>query len=383
MKDRKSDYCPFSIKRLKILDISKFTVEDFVLNQDFKMWVYFPDQPTKHSWEKLLEENPDQIKCANAAKAILIDMNYLNSNLSKSESIEIWEKINKTTENSEAKSQEKGKLIFLNSDQMIRRYESRKRPFGWFNQELRVACILFFAFSFSFVFGHFTHKPIVVEEIVVMPVHEEYIAQAGVKSTLTLNDGSIIMLNSGSSIRFIKNFEIDKRVVYLEGEAFFEVAKDSLRPFSVITGEVTTTALGTSFNISAYPNEKLNVALVEGKVAIEVLKIPEYKVLLDQGEEFKINIASGRYQKGTFDPDLILAWTDKKIIFQKVKFKEAIRVLENWYGVNFTVQNYPSPDLELNGVFQDETLENVLEALSYTARFRYKLNKDEVKIVFN
>jgi transmembrane sensor len=198
-----------------------------------------------------------------------------------------------------------------------------------------------------------------------------------------MQDGSKVLLNSGSSVRFIKNFEEDKRVIYLMGEAYFEVSKDTLRPFSVITGDVTTTALGTSFNISAYPHEVLKISLVEGKVEVDVAPTKDSRVLLEKGQALKININSGDVKKEQFDSELVLAWTKKKIIFQGVKLAEAVRILENWYGVKFKFQNSPSPDLLLYGVFQDETLENILEGLSYSVRFRYKIKNDEVIIIFN
>jgi ferric-dicitrate binding protein FerR (iron transport regulator) len=86
--------------------------------------------------------------------------------------------------------------------------------------------------------------------------------------------------------------------------------------------------------------------------------------------------------KGSLILNLVLAWTKKKIIFQKMKLYEAVRILENWYGVEITFLNKPNPELVLYGVFHDETLENVLEGLSYSARFKYEINRNEVRITF-
>ncbi|HSF53072.1 MAG TPA: FecR domain-containing protein [Algoriphagus sp.] len=188
-----------------------------------------------------------------------------------------------------------------------------------------------------------------------------------------------MMLNSGSSIRYIKNFEANQRILYLEGEAYFEVSRDSLRPFSVISNGIKTTALGTAFNITSYQGEGTYVSLVEGKVAVDH---KESMVALEKGEALNINPETGEIKKKKFDEELVLAWTNKKIIFQQVKMVEAIRVLENWYGVKFKFKNTPKSDLLIYGEYEDEMLENVLKGLSYTARFEYKINQDLVEITF-
>ena len=105
-------------------------------------------------------------------------------------------------------------------------------------------------------------------------------------------------------------------------------------------------------------------------------------LMLEIGEELRANIETGKTSKGYFDSELVLAWTHKKIIFRKVKMMEAIRVLENWYGVAFKLKNQPKGDLLVYGEYEDEVLENVLEGLSYSARFDYKIQQDEVEITF-
>jgi transmembrane sensor len=365
------------------LDISKYTVEDFALNKEFRAWVFSPSQGLNDYWERLFERYPAQVKNAKIAKEILLNLHYQKHQFLERESLEVWNRIDQETEEWEKKKTKIGKVVSLNSESLLGKYEISGRRNVWFSQELRVAGILLLAFSLSLIFGLFFKREPVKTEYFADLVYDEYSVPPGVKSTLTMQDGSKVLLNSGSSVRFIKNFEEDKRVIYLMGEAYFEVSKDTLRPFSVITGDVTTTALGTSFNISAYPHEVLKISLVEGKVEVDVAPTKDSRVLLEKGQALKININSGDVKKEQFDSELVLAWTKKKIIFQGVKLAEAVRILENWYGVKFKFQNSPSPDLLLYGVFQDETLENILEGLSYSVRFRYKIKNDEVIIIFN
>ena len=126
-----------------------------------------------------------------------------------------------------------------------------------------IFAIAFGAFSSWF----FTDLPI-PENKAPLIVFEEHTTVPGVKSHLTLSDGSQVILNSGSELKYLKNFEKDKRAIFLKGEVFFSVTKDASRPFIVHTLETTTTALGTSFNVRAYKGESIDVSLLTGKVAV-------------------------------------------------------------------------------------------------------------------
>src|SRR5690606_23661467 len=132
----------------------------------------------------------------------------------------------------------------------------------------------------------------------------------GVKSDLTLSDGSKVVLNSGSSIKYIKGFEKDKREILLDGEAYFDVARDADRPFTVRKANVSVTALGTSFNVQAYENEDLNISLISGKVGIEMLSDYQQYVLLEQGESLQVR-PEGTWSKGTFNEEEVIGWTKK------------------------------------------------------------------------
>ena len=362
------------------MDISEFSVEDFVLHREFRIWVLYPDRNSNILWRSLLEENPSQVTKAKMARALILNLSYDKQSLSEMEVSQLWDLIDAETDDLESKSDE-CEVIPISAVSILDEYDKQQRPFSRYSQWLGVSAILVLAFalgiSLSIIFPEST--PIDIPKIVT---YEEYTTPPGVKSTMTLQDGSKVMLNSGSSIRFIKNFEADQRVLYLTGEGYFEVAKDSLRPFSVITEGVKTTALGTAFNVSAYADEEVNVSLVEGKVALEVNGADLPQISLEKGEDLRFDAETGLLKKGQFDTELVLAWTKKRIIFQQVNMMEAIRILENWYGVTFTLKNKPKSDLLVYGMYEDEILENVLEGLSYTARFDYKIDQDEVEITF-
>jgi ferric-dicitrate binding protein FerR (iron transport regulator) len=211
--------------------------------------------------------------------------------------------------------------------------------------------------------------------------------QLGQKTTITLSDGSTIKLNSGSSISYPQGFDKDSREIELTGEAFFEVAKDAKRPFRVKTGEVTTIALGTSFNINAYPNNKnIDVSLATGKVKVEssdYTKKAIDPIYLMPGEKASYNISTLYFKKQKFDTEEMLGWKDGIIYFKKANESDLVEKLKKWYGVDIEVTNQAKKTIDITTKFENSSLENVLESLSYTLGFKYSvINNKKVTITY-
>ncbi|WP_343850446.1 FecR family protein [Algoriphagus jejuensis] len=328
----------------------------------------------------MFAESPEQLEKAKVARDIVLNLRYKRHTMSADEVSELWELIDHGVEDPECDRTE-CEVVPIGPVSVLKKYGYPEKRFFRYSQWLGVAGILVLAFASS-VAVSLVYPENVPQVLPLLVVYEEHSTPPGVKSNLTLQDGSKVMLNSGSSIRYVKSFESDRRMLYLKGEAYFEVAKDTLRPFSVVADGIKTTALGTAFNVSAYSEEDVNVSLVEGKVAVDVKQGVSAEINLEKGEDLRFNTKTGEYKKGQFDSQLVLAWTKKTIIFQQVRMMEAIRILENWYGVKFILKNKPSKELLIYGRYEDEILENVLEGLSYTVRFDYKIDQDEVEIIF-
>lgn len=214
------------------------------------------------------------------------------------------------------------------------------------------------------------------------------VAEPGEKKTLTLSDGTVIQLNADSRITFPEKFSKTEREVFLTGEAFFEVAEDSSRRFVVHTGELTTTVLGTSFNIRNYPGEEqTDVSLASGKLKVEssdsssALK----SYVLRPGEAAVLDKRDSTLTKGRFDPELSLGWTRGMLVFRDADVDELITRIERWYGVTIEVKNREElarQQWRYRGVFKDEPLRNVLEGIGYVKDFTYEVEKQTVNITF-
>lgn len=199
---------------------------------------------------------------------------------------------------------------------------------------------------------------------------------SGTKTRVVLPDSSIVWLNSDSYIEFPKNFSNEERTIDLVGEAFFEVKKDCKKPFTVRSFGAHTTALGTSFNISAFPeNRVVEVLLVSGKVLVNnVLLRPGEGVSYDKKREF-IKLLE-------LDQDEVLGWKNGILFFDGDDFGSFVRKIERWYGVEVSVNKRPGKEWSVKGRFKKEYLTNVLQTVGFNKSFTYELKDKKLKIIF-
>lgn len=206
----------------------------------------------------------------------------------------------------------------------------------------------------------------------------------GMKKIFHLQDSSKVFLNSDSKLTFPENFTGEKRELMLYGEAFFEVKKDPFKPFIVKTGELTTTALGTAFNVKSFEEENcVVVSLTKGKVQIDYKENPENRLILIPGEQAILDKNTGDLIKRTFDPKEVTAWTTNKLLFKNASLEEIIKKLERWYGVTIKTENGHSnagKHWNYSGEFDNEPLRNVLNGISYVKNFTYKMEGKHVNI---
>lgn len=200
---------------------------------------------------------------------------------------------------------------------------------------------------------------------------------AGEKLKITLPDQSKVIVNSLSTLTFYTDFGISTREIELEGEAFFAIAPDKEKPFQVKTGPVKTTALGTAFN--AYSRgEEVKISLTEGWVNVT----NEAQMLsLEPGEMAPVHLNTfSALSKENFNLDQTTLWKEGKIRFQSKPFKEILQTLENWYGVEFETKAVDNR--KVTGLFNNESLEDILTGLSFSLGFEYQINEKNVVIKF-
>jgi transmembrane sensor len=360
------------------MDISKWSVDDFVLDTGFRNWVLTPNSDLNLTWESRIKAYPEKIKEIKLARDIVVNLPGSTYHLSYPEKESLWERI-EATANTSPDFPKRTKVFPLNSQSTIKRMDRTpvRRPL--LGQGYRVALILGLAFSVGVLASLFVGEEIVPEEPPL--VYTEHITPLGVKSTILLPDSSKVILNSGSKVYYQEHFSGVHREVFLEGEAYFEVTKDLSRSFIVNAGTSSTTALGTSFNIDAYSSERISIYLITGNVKIANNDHSEADTFLGEGESVSV-VGGTLSEKKSFDNEKITAWTKGLIIFDNTPIQEAIRVMENWFDVKFHLENSPPPNLQVSGRFDNETLKNILIGLSFSTRFEFEINATSIHVTF-
>lgn len=187
---------------------------------------------------------------------------------------------------------------------------------------------------------------------------------------LSLTDGSKVWLGPHSSLAYTYNYNDTSRELSLNGEAYFEVAHDPKRPFSVRTGELVTTALGTAFNISTsnLADGHIQVSLVEGKVSVIAAS---FSCILKPGQMVQYSEGQVTAVPAVFKVREVLDWKNGKLIFDGMPLKDVFAKLQARLGCRIIIDSTVSDTRKVSGVFSaGESLENILEAIQYVHGFK-------------
>ena len=210
--------------------------------------------------------------------------------------------------------------------------------------------------------------------------------EAGEKIRFTLSDGTQVHLNSESKLTYPKNFDNSGREVELEGEAYFVVARDENRPFTVQTHDVTTRVLGTSFNIRSYPDEnEVIVAVSSGKVALtdqyNGAKAPDVVLEANQWANYSHETREFKSESGNISA--FTAWNEGVLYYHDETLEQVAAQLERWYGVSITFENDVLKSCVIRGEHRDESLVNVLNAITYAFSMDYEIEDRQVILAGN
>jgi ferric-dicitrate binding protein FerR (iron transport regulator) len=207
-------------------------------------------------------------------------------------------------------------------------------------------------------------------------------AAKGQKAMVTLPDGSTAYLNSESSLRYQQNYGYENRKVRLEGEAFFEVKKDSANVFTVCTEYLDIDVLGTCFNVYAYETENIvEMTLVSGDVKIGTHATPSRTIYVKPNEKAVYDKASGKLHLERTNIRFNTAWTRGELAFRSERIATVLSRVERRYGVKIHIEgNGLNDDDRFTGCFDSDQIADVIEILATHYGFRYKIKGEEVRI---
>ncbi len=349
-----------------------YKVEDFVIDNHFKNWVLHPDHSSNLFWEKWLANNQHRVEDVRQAREILLKMTLDQPIPSKDMEDEVWDHILEAL----GDEPEQTKVVPLGPDSILNRYPERKGHTLYGKNFLVAASVSLLMLSLALLVKMKWDTADSLETGASVTVKSTL---RGQKSIVFLPDGTKVHLNSESTLHYDGTYNREGRVVTLQGEAFFEVVEDVQRPFTVITPQLSTTALGTSFNVSAYLEEQQEISLITGKVkvqgadgAVELLA-PGELVVLDDHQQM---------HKRSFEIATQALWRKGTILFQDTPLDEVITELERWYDVEFQIKNRGDRVLQCTGRFDHDYLSNVLNSLGFALDFTHRVDGKEVIIDF-
>lgn len=305
-----------------------------------------------------------------------------------------WSSHLKSSNQQDPNSDEHFKHILELADEELPR---RSRRIVWIKR-LSIAAILIALVAGTYIFFPRGGEP-------GMPQQNEVMAKKGVRSKLVLPDGSQVWLNSETRLVYPVTFSDSTREVELEGEAYFDVTKDSKRPFVVHTSGIDIRVLGTTFNVKSYTAEPtIEAVLVHG--SIEVIKKnqpgaprlilhPHQKLVFNKVEDVQeakrsetaaiapknTTMSVTTLPKNIPDTSIIeTSYVYNKFKFDGEKFSELAPRMERWFNVKIQFKNDKVAEYRLRGSFINETIEEALQALQLFVPFSYNKNGDEIMI---
>lgn len=247
--------------------------------------------------------------------------------------------------------------------QLLKRLEHKKQT--WFRRVALVvastAAVLAIVVGSIGYFRHMNEEQVTFAEVTTT---------FGEKKQVTLPDGTILVLNSCSQVRYPNQFRGDIRKVELEGEGYFRVARNEEMPFIVKTGRLDVRVLGTRFDVKSYPTDEIvSVSVESGKVQVD---LPEAMMRLTAKEQVLINTASGEYNKKKEERD-VAAWIKGNLRFNSTPIRDVAKELERVYNCRITFASGQKFDNLITGEHDNKSLEAVLQSIQFiSGDIKYK-----------
>lgn len=355
-----------------------YTIEEIMLDDSFVDYCLNTNPKHISHWQTIINDSPEQGVVFDEAKKLVLS---LHGGLTSSEVNRQIDKVRQELQ--DRKLQAKNKTAFEESslsaaNLVTAKKQTKRRTFRLVATYLAAASLILFVAVRFFQLG--IGAP---EEQLSKTEMLSYHSVAGHRQTITLPDGSTVILNSNSSIVLNKDFNKCKRDVFLIGNAFFKVAKNPQKPFTVTTEKIATTALGTEFYVRGRQTDSkdIEIDLLEGKVKVADTRKNDKKttVFLLPGEK-GVSRKGMNLQKGKFDSLQLRSWINGRIAFDKTPMSNVLEQLEEWYQVKIIVKNPEIKKHFISGEYQDASLQDVLKIVCFSIDCQYSFAGDSVII---
>ncbi|NOW93908.1 FecR family protein [Mucilaginibacter sp. SG564] len=210
------------------------------------------------------------------------------------------------------------------------------------------------------------------------------VVSKGAKKKFSLPDGSMVSLNSDSRILIPSNFGIKTREIFLAGEAFFSITHNEAKPFTIHSGKLLITDLGTEFDVKAYPEDhKIRVAVKSGKVKVEKnnadSKPETFADAITHNQQLMFEEQTNIHTLSRVETSDLISWQQNKLSFQSASMDEIASTLERWYNVTIKLNGEKTRRLYTVS-FNNEPLDHVLNVLNRLTGLHYQIKNKIVLI---
>lgn len=271
-------------------------------------------------------------------------------------------------------------LYKIHSEILERNFKSSSKPIvrKLFVYVSRIAAVLFIPLIVYTALNHNSGKE-VVEEV---PAITQMATPPGVKTTVSLPDGSKVWMNGGSTIQYPTHFSKKSREVQFSGEAYFDIAKNEQKPFMLNTGDINIKVMGTQFNVENYQDQsKITTTLVEGSIEMQRL-FPDGEIktltLLKPNQQLTYNKDN---KKAMLSSDVntykYIAWLDNRVVFDNDPLHAVFSKLERVYNIDVEMNEAELAKYSFTATFEQESFEQIIELIKLAVPISY--TKEEIK----
>ncbi len=257
----------------------------------------------------------------------------------------------------------------------LQKYQGEK---GWFYYWQKVAAILLLPLLLFSAVQFFAGSPKQLLHAPSLLAYNEIHTPSGLRSVFELPDGTKVWLNGNTKIKYPMAFAGNERRVELEGEAYFEVAKNKKKPFIVDIGKLRVKALGTAFNCMAYPGDDIvETTLTEGSVKITRGSNGDDKggYILNPGEILTYETVAGQFYLDRGDMEKHISWKSGKFVFRNDPLEIVCKKLGRWFNADIEIIGEDIKSYSFTGTFRDEGLNEILGLIGITSPISYNVGE--------
>lgn len=311
---------------------------------------------------------------------------WVSSSVKNQEEFEVLSSIWQKTEPLETPPQNDPELIWGNINRDINRkvlYKETEFDYSIFIKAAAAIVVIITAFLLynhsQIKYGETIEKKSLTETTQKHVAVNRLITHFGERATCVLPDSTVVHLNSESCLSYPVGFSGEKRIVTLEGEAYFSVRPDKTRPFIVKTGNSEITVTGTEFNVRNR-NKNINVAVSRGSVNVKSLNSLKEENL-KRGEMAQLDKTGILTNQKNVNLRYILAWRENKLAFRHSSLSEVMSEIQRTFNVAVEFRNNSVKERTLTGIFETDSLEKILSILSVTLDIN--ISQRGTKIIIN